>query len=221
MIALGVDQSMTNFGWSIVNTQATARRRIVARGTFHTESDDFFLDRYDYLERSLRELLAKRPKVQYVGFESPIFGASYSEGAYALYVIAMRVLRDARRDVVLIEQGQLKALARGHMGGMAMDKRDIVAWVKRLVARPNEIHVKLRINEHEADATVAAWHGARFFELMAEKLGISDLSDAERHVFLREHTFTKGPRKGMTIRKGVAYREDDRYFLFSKAPHDG
>ena len=215
---LGLDPSMRNFGWAVVDTQAQARRRLVTKGTFHTDADDFFLDRYEHLEAELTALLERRSTIRIVSMEAAdVFGASYSEGAYALYVIAMRVLRAARRDVVLFGPLQLKALARGYMGGPEMSKADMVEAVKRLVARRNEFHVKLRINNHEADATIAGWYGARFFELLCGELTPDDLSGAEQHMFLRERQITKGPRKGMSIRKGLTFREGDRYFLFSES----
>lgn len=221
MIALGLDPSMASFGWSVVDSQAQARSRILAKGTVSTSPQDLFLDRYDHHERWLSDLLARDdPAIEAVGLEAPIFGEEYSEGAYALHVFVLRAIRRARRDVVLLLPPQLKALARGHMGGIEMHKPDMVAAVKRLVARPNEIHVKLRIDEHQADATLAGWFGARFFELLTESLSVEELSDAERHIFLREHRISKGVRKGMVERTGLVYREGDRHYLFSQETSD-
>ena len=216
MIALGLDPSVASFGWSIVNSQAQARERVLVRGTVRTSSQDFFLDRYVAHERWLADFFTQYPAIEAVGLEASIFGEEYSEGAYALHIAVLHVLRAARRDVVLFLPPQLKALARGHMGGIKMHKPDMVATVKRLVARPNEIHVKFKIDEHQADATLAAWFGARFFELWAGTLDAEELSDAERHVFLREHRISKGARKGTVERTGLSYREGDRFFLFSQ-----
>lgn len=220
MLALGLDPSIASFGYSIVDTEAQSRARILARRTIRTSPQDFFLNRYLHHERWLSALLDQYPAVTAVGLEAPIFGEEYSEGAYALHISVMRVLRAAGRDVVLILPPQLKALARGHMGGIEMGKADMVSAVKRLVARPNEIHVKLRIDEHQADATLAGWFGARFFELLAGDLDDEELSDAERHVFLREHRISKGVRKGQVERKGLVFRDGDRFFLFSQETPD-
>jgi len=212
---------MASFGWSVVDDQAQGRDRIIARGTYSTSSKDFFLDRYDDHEADLAGLFEQYSSIDVVGCEAPIFGEEYSEGAYALHVLVMRVLRRARRDTVLFLPPQLKALARGHMGGIKMHKPDMVATVKRLVARPNEIHVKLRIDEHQADATLAGWYGARFFRTLAGQLTAEELSDAERHIYLREHVFSRGPRKGRTERTGLVFRGGDRYFRFSQeGTHD-
>lgn len=214
---------MTNFGWSLMDTQAQARDRLLARGTFKTPASQFFLDRYISHEQSLTALFEQFPYIEGVGLEAPIYNESYSEGAYGLHLFTLRALREARQDVVLFLPPQLKGLARGHFSFQRkgpvpkMTKQDMISAVKRLLARPNEIHVKLNINEHEADASIAAWYGGRFFELLNKSVQRSDLSEAEQHVFAEEHKIKQGARKGQVDQKGLVFREGDRFFLFSSS----
>jgi len=216
MLAFGFDPSLRNFGWVLVDSDAPPVGRIVDRGTFHTTPRMFFVDRYKYLQDQVRTLLQRYPDVRLVGTESPVFGSSYSEGLYGLYLYYLQALRDCRCDVVLFAPGQLKALARGHQGGRKMFKQDMIDWAKKLVAPPGVKKAKMRLNNHEADAMVAGWFGARFFKYLAGDLSDDDLNVVETHVYLREYRITKGLRAGLVLKKGLVFREGDRYFIFSK-----
>jgi Holliday junction resolvasome RuvABC endonuclease subunit len=216
---LGLDPSMRSFGWSIVDLDAVGAGRIVERGTFRTGARDFFLDRYTYLQQQLIDLVSThKGVVDMVGCESPVFGEQYSEGLYGLYLFTMVALRRSGVDVVLFTPPQLKALARGCLGGRKMFKVDVQDWAKSLVTVPGSaVRAKLRINSHEADASVAAWYAGRFARFVTGALSAADLNSVEAHVFLREHRITRGMRAGLLEKKGLVYRENDRFFLFSRA----
>jgi hypothetical protein len=45
-----------------------------------------------------------------------------------------------------------------------------------------------------------------------------ELTPREYEIFLAEHTYTKGKKKGVTERKGIAYRKDELYYLYDELP---
>ena len=73
-----------------------------------------------------------------------------------------------------------------------------------------------RWNHNEADAYIVARSAARFWEFLEGTLLEDELTPSERAAFLNEHTITRGPRKGKTIRKGIVFKERDRFFQFSR-----
>ena len=80
MRVLGVDPSLTNFGWAVHDDAFPVgdKRRCEARGRFQTSSKMEFLDRYRSQRDSLRELV-QQVKPDKVGIEFPIFNDLFSE----------------------------------------------------------------------------------------------------------------------------------------------
>lgn len=205
---------MTGFGWAIHDTEAEGRARCPHRGRWKTSRRDLFVGRYVSMRESLRQLLQEH-EVEAVGLESPIFGESYSEGMYGLFLYVNEALWAEGRDVVFFSPGQTKAHARLFLGRPQKPK-----WVMKkpdmIEAAKLEAGGKGRWSNDEADAYWAAVSGARFWQFFAGQLEESDLTEDELHQFAHSHTFTKGPRAGFTERKGIIYRENERFFRWSE-----
>lgn len=216
MIVLGCDPSMTNFGWALHDTQSSGKDRCLARGRFQTDPKRLdFIDRYLYLRDSLSDLCRKyRPDK--CGCESPVFGALYSEGLYGLYLFTMEALKAYHVDVVLFSPGQGKAHARETIKRPAtwkMLKPDMVEAAKTDTGGG-------QWNHNEADAYLIARLAARFWDFYEGRINESELTPVERKQFLLIHTFQRGARAGQSVKKGLLYRESDRFFLWSKTPSE-
>jgi len=216
MISLGLDPSLTGFGWCVHDSSKVGPERIVARGRFSTAASEVFVKRYKDLRHAVGGLLDQYPLIQGIGVESPAFGELYSEGMYALFVMTNEAIYDHRKDVVYFDPVTVKLLVKQDpkVRKGKMFKGDMVEAAKA------DTGVTGRFNHNEADAYHIARFAARFWELDRGLIGEADLTPSERHVFLRTHTYTRGKRAGETVRLGTVFREGDRFFRFSLLEHD-
>lgn len=211
MIALGMDPSLTGFGWCVHDSSVTGPARVVAKGQFNTPSSRVIYWRYLYLRESLNQLLDAFPQIEAVGMESTTFGESYSEGLYGLYLYVNEVLMLRRKDVVYFDPQRVKLLAKmdPKVRRGTMDKSDMVDAARQ--------DTQIRgWNHNEADAYIIARSAARFWDLYHERLSLEDLTPAEIQIFMATHTFTKGKKAGRTLKKGILFKEGDRFYRFSQ-----
>ena len=212
MIVLGLDPSLTNFGWALHDTEAEGAKRAIAKGRFQTSRKDLFIDRYTDL-RSRLGLLIKEHQPDRISCEYPVFGEIYSEGMYGLFLFTCEAIRKADKDVVFFSPGQLKAHARFFLKrpeGWDMKKPDMVE------AAQKNSGGKGRWNHNEADAYWASVAGGRFWSLFEEKIPLDSLSPVEKSQFTKIHTFKRGKKAGKTVQPGILFREDERFFQWSK-----
>lgn len=214
MIVMGFDPSLTNFGWVVYDSTALGADKCVARGRFQTSSKQLFIDRYIELRTSLLALLQEH-KVERVGCEYPVFGNLYSEGMYALFMYTCEALRVHKTDVVFFSPGQLKAHARDFLERPKLNGK---LWEMK---KPDMVEAARKDaggfgtwNHNEADAYWAARSGARFWSYLDGSLSVDDLTVNEKKQFTEVHNVTRGRDKGAVIRKGIEYREDERFFLW-------
>lgn len=213
MRVLGIDPSLTAYGWAIHDTDAPvgSTDRCLARGRFSTPAKTEFVDRYVMMRESLKSLI-HRERPDFVGIEHPVFSALFSEGMYGLFLYSCEALKSSGCDVVFWSPLQVKAHARESLGRPAkwvMDKVDMVEASKH-DAGPG------RWNHNEADAYLVARLSGRFWKLYGEAITPDDLTPVERKYFTEIHKFVRGKRAGREVRKGVMYREDERFFLWSQ-----
>ena len=218
MRVLGLDPSLTAFGWAIHDTSAKGRARCEAHGRFSTPSKMLEPDRYTSQSESLRAAI-QHHKPDAVALESPVFGERYSEGMYALYVVVSQALRLERIDTVLWTPGQIKAHAKELLGRPStwgtMTKADMVE-AARWDARESDYKLGRLRNHNEADAYLAAVLGGRFWLLQRGDLTEADLTEREQIQFLETHTYVQGKKAGRTERPGTMFRLGDRFFLWSQ-----
>jgi len=215
MRVLGLDPSLTNFGYALHDTEGVADNRCLLRGRFQTAAKMAYVDRYISQRESLRGLI-QQTQPDAVGIEYPVFDNLYSEGMYGLFLYSSEALRLERKDVVFFSPGQVKAHARLRIDRppkWKMDKPDMVEAAK------TDTGGKGKWNHNEADAYWVAVVAGRFWKLHRKLITESDLTPLEAQQFLREHTFTRGRQAGRTVQSGIAYREDERFFLWSEITH--
>lgn len=222
MQVLGLDPSLRQFGWAIHETTADGSGGCVDRGRFRTSAKQLFIDRYCQLRENLRDLL-RRTGICRVGLEFPVFNDLWSEGMYGLFLYCCEALRGEKRDVVFLSPMQTKAHARLFLErpkGWKMMKGDMVeaasahaggTWLPGLAGEG----ARLRWNHNEADAYWAAVVAGRFYHLLDGDLESGDLTAVERKQFTEIHTFQRGKKAGTTVKRGILYREDERFFRWS------
>lgn len=213
MITLGIDPSLTGFGWCVHNSSVTGPARVIARGVVNTPASDIFVARYIYLRTQLFHLICDFPEIQAVGVESPPFGESFSEGLYALFVYVNEALYLLRKDVVYFDPLTVKSLARMDPRVLqgTMDKGSMVSAARA------ETGIS-QWNHNAADAYLIARSAARFWRLESGQITLEDLTPSEAHSFRRVHTFVRGAKAGQTKYEGLVFREGDRFFKFSNIP---
>lgn len=213
MIVLGLDPSITDFGWAVHNSAEPqgSTGRCVVRGRFRSDASMTYIDRYMSHRESLREVIRKY-KPDRVGTEFPVFKAMFSEGAYGLFLFVSEALRTEQCDVVFWSPLQVKAHARELLSrppNWKMDKVDMVEASKIDTGQP-------KWNHNESDAYHVARLSARFWELYDGKLSESDLTKTETQYFTEVKKYIRGKNAGKEVKSGVMYREDERFFLWSQ-----
>jgi len=213
---------MTGFGWCVHDSDATGRARVVKKGRWKTSAKDIFLRRYLFLRENIQTTLDEFPEIQIVGVESPPFGEAWSEGLYGLFLYVNEAVYTRRRDVVHFDPLTVKLLAKEDplVRRGKMFKADMVAMAKADTGIA-------RWNADEADAYHIARFAARFLLLLDGHIDEDVLLPSERHVFLRQRVLLRGGKtaiikskttalEGRTVGLGTVFRENDRFFRFSK-----
>lgn len=213
MFTLGLDPSLSGFGWCIHNSSVTGKDRVFARGRWSTSPKTIWVERYVLLRQKLQDLLDQYLLIEAVGVESPPFGELWSEGLYALFLVVNEAIWSRRKDVVYFDPLTVKMLVKEDpkLRKGKMFKSDMIDAAKA----DTEIS---KWNADEADAYHISRFTARFWMLVKGELSEEDLTPSEVRAFTRIHTFTRGKREGQTIKTGAIYRENQRFFRFSLLP---
>lgn len=217
MIVLGLDPSLTNFGWALHDTDAVGRLRCIDRGRFHTSSRTLYIDRYCDLRANVTKLVTDLG-VKRLGLEFPIFNDIFSEGMYGLFLYTSEALRDARVDVLFLANNQTKAHCRRFLDrpkGWKVGKPDMIEGAKQ------DTGGKGRWSGDEADAYWVAKVAGRFWQFLDGEVTEADLTPLERTQFTAIHTFSRGKRAGQTVHRGIQFRENERFFRWSQLEGDG
>lgn len=212
MRCLGLDPSLTAFGWSVHDSNATGLLRCVARGRFKTSAKTLYISRYQDLRERLRTLIREQ-KPDYMGIEFPVFDNLFSEGLYGLFLYCSEAIKEEKQDVVFWSPLQIKAHARDSLDrpkGWKMMKSDMVEAAKE------DTGFKGTWNHNEADAYLCARLSARFWLTHAGVLKEADLTPTEQKYFFLIKKYVRGKKAGKEEKKGLIYREDERFFQWSE-----
>jgi len=182
------------------------------------------VDRLVYLKGQVRSVIRDHLPDK-VGIESPTYGAVRSETMVALFTHALEGIKTEQMDVVFFAPDQIKAEARLFLGrpdGSGDDPK----WEMLkgdMIEAAREDAGGGRWSGDEADAYWVARCAGRFWKFIDgslfpfdQKIREADLTSVERHQFLKTHTYVRGKKAGKTERKGLIYREGDRFFRWSK-----
>jgi len=212
MRVLGLDPSLTNYGWALHDTEGFGADRCIERGRFRTKPREFPDDISRYLHlRDLLDELIERLEPDAMGIEHPVFNDTYSEGMYGLFLFSLESIRGHAQDLVFFAPPQVKAFAKEILGrpkGWKMQKADMVDAAKDDTGGGNWDH-------NEADAYHVAQAAGRFWELYAGLITEDELTFVEKRTFTKIHTYVRGKKAGQIELKGILHRESERFHLWS------
>lgn len=122
MLTLGLDPSLTSYGWCVYDNTKVGVEKVVERGRWKTTAAEDEIARYLYLRASLRTLVRKYD-IKQAGMETPPVGSvSYNqERLYALYIYNVEVMYTEKVNVVFFAPTQLTLLAK--RVGSTIEKR--------------------------------------------------------------------------------------------------
>lgn len=205
MLSIGLDPSLTGFGWCVHRSDCCGPGRVVAKGEFSTASSDLYILRYTFLRDSLNALFREYPDVLYVGYETPPFGEQWSEGLYGLFLFASEAIHASRRNVVFFDPQRVKLLARmdSSVRRGTMDKSAMIEAARADTSISKWTH-------NEADAYIIARSAARFWGFLSGVVPEEGLTPSERQCFVGS------PAKPGKKSSGLVSKADIRFFKFAE-----
>jgi len=214
MLVLGLDPSLTGFGWALVESDEAGGVKSPARGTWRTQKKDYssFIDRYIYLRGKIRELVRSH-KIDRAAIESPTFGQQASSQMHSLFTFSCEALRENSLDTVLVGNTQSKAIVRrylGRPGEWTISKHEMKVAAKKETGDPKNW------TGDSADAFWAGYIGLRFWMFRDREIGKNSLTPYEKKMFTEIQKPKKGKKAGQILKKGLIHRQNDRFFLWSE-----
>ncbi len=210
MRALGLDPSLTSFGWCVYDSSApSGPRKLVASGHEGTLNDLVPVARFMHA-RSMVESLLRRFKVDVVGMESPAYdGGPFQTAHFGLMMFSMEPVFERRKDLVLFDPTTLKFVSTG-------DSKASKADMQRAV-QLDRMSTDL-VQADESDAYHVAMKAARFKMLWTGELSPEALTELEQRVFLQRVRQAPKRSKKPVKRVAHAFRQNSRFFEFSRIP---
>lgn len=217
MIILGIDPSLTNTGYCILDTSKNGIDSIVSIGVIQTPENMLEILRYSYIADSIEKLI-KKYKIEYAGSEGPIFGCEQSENLFALYSYIKKTFFKQKINVVYFAPVQLKMLAKQDLNNkLKMTKLDMInTMLKELNLNKASVDGQ-RITADMADAFHVAFYASRFWFFYQKLISEKDLNGSEYKAFAYQHIFKRGIKKGKIDPKerGIIFKENELFFRFS------
>jgi hypothetical protein len=215
MIA-GFDPSLTHFGWVCFDDTKTGKDSVMEGGVFKTDpTDGLIIQRLLMQQERIRIFLSSRG-IKFVSMEAPVWGDFNSELLFALNQFIHQVYLDLKVYVIQFPPTSLKKYAYPDKDPNEVTKHHMTHIAKTELGR----HGK-RFSEHVADAYFAGKIGLRYYKwLFKKELTDKDLSSHESEMFCGKHTYIRGAKKGITEYTGIIYKENEKFFDYTKKERD-
>lgn len=214
MLALGLDPSLSGFGFAVHDPDAQGRARRVVSFHEKTLPSTVMVARFMHLRSVVRSILDEYP-IDIVGIESPAYDAGpFQTIHYGLMQFSLEAIFEKRIDCVTFDPTTLKYLAKGDpiRNKGQMGKLEMQRFVQ-LDTMDAEL-----IDNNEADAYSVSYFSARFRQLHQGIIGPDDLSPSERRKFVTVSRQKKTVIGKKTVQTGHLFRENKLFFQFSKIP---
>jgi Holliday junction resolvasome RuvABC endonuclease subunit len=216
MRILGIDPSLTNLGFVVLDGDESGKKTILEKGKLQTvPTDGLPLQRY-LLQANGIAALIKKYDIKHVASEAPFFGDFNTEILYGLQSFLHFTYWVHKVNVVIISPTQLKSYACPDVAGKVFKSDMVKAARKDLGMRENE-----RLANDVADAYWVSKLGMRWWLFYGNKLPVEFLTEKEKDIFTFKHTFSRGKKKGATEYKGIVYRKNELYYLYDELPVPG
>lgn len=209
MRILGLDPSLTNLGYVVLEDKEILEKGRLQTGPEHGLN----VQRYVLHANAVGDLIRKYD-IKYTAVEQPIFSTYSSEILYALQQFLHLVYWSHGLKVVIFDPKRVKSYAIPGFKG-EIHKSDMVAAARKDLGMGE----KQRLANDVADAYWVGRLGMKWWSFYEGILKESDLTEQEHHIFLEQHTFVKGKKKGLTEKKGVSFRKNELYYLYEELPH--
>lgn len=215
MISLGLDPSLSGYGWAVFDSKQKGRARRIASGHEGTLPSVVPPARFLHFQSMVRELIKEYPGIEVVGIESPAYDAGpFQTIHFGLMQFSMAEVFLARRDCVLFDPATREFLVRVDPKKKTgkMFKEDIQRYVQLDTLDSGFI------DNNEADAYVIALFAARLKELRNGIISPEDLTPSELKKFVLMTKKKKTIFGTRTKNTGHAFRENSRFYDFSSVP---
>lgn len=215
MLALGLDPSLRAYGWAVHDTSASGMSRRVASGHEGTLPNVVPPARFLHFQAMVASLLKRFPAVEVVGIESPAYDAGpFQSIHYGLMQFSMAEVFLARKDCVLFDPATREFLVREDpkLKKGKIHKSDVQRYVQLDTMDPKVI------DNNEADAYAIAKFAARLWQLRRGEIRPEDLTPAESRKFIGMTRRVKTLAGTRVKRTAHAFRENARFFEFSRVP---
>lgn len=200
---------MSNLGYVVLEDE-----KILEKGRIQTDTTNGLdLQRYLIQANGVTSIVRKY-EIKHVATEAPFFSSFSTELLFALQSVLHLAYWSLGLRVVCLAPLTVKGYACPHMKAQDVKKPDMV----------NAARIALKMRETErlandvADAFWIAKLGSRWWGYYNKNVTAGELTEREHGIFLAEHTYTKGKKKGVTERKGIAYRKNELYYLYDELP---
>jgi len=211
MIA-GFDPSLAHFGWVCFDEKIPGLEAATQGGVFKTDPTDGLLVQRLLLQQERISLFLSSRNIKFVSMEAPVWGDYNSEMLFALNQFLHQTFMDLGIYVVQFPPTTLKKYAYPKMNPKNVTKHYMTDKAKKELSRQGK-----RLSEHVADAYFAGKLGLKFYKwLFLHEFSDSDLSKHEQELFCGKHAFTRGLKKGTTEYNGVIYKENEKFWDYTK-----
>ena len=210
-LIIGLDPSIRKAGYCVIDTDAPPFTFVERGRLYTTVADGIPIQRFLKQQKQIRELI-ERHSVAFIAMEAPYFGDGESERLYALNQFLHSVFLDLGTFVIVFPPQQLKKLSIPDKNVEDVHKAQMVADAKQkygLLGKP--------LTDDEADALHAGRLGWLFYNWHFKKsIASEDLHPLVWKAFDGRKVYKKGIRKGIEIRTGLIYRENELFFDFKR-----
>ncbi len=213
MIVLGIDPSLSAFGWAVHDTDSVGKQRRVDSGHISLPKDVVDVYKYTHIREVVNKIINEYG-VCCCGIESPAYGGDpFQTTHHTLMIFSLESMFNNRKDCVLFDPSTVKFLSRTNSicGPRVMDKSEM-----QRVCQIDTLDSSV-IDNNEADAYMVAKHAGRFFSFKKSLIQVSDLNTAEKHVFIEKVKKSIGGKKR---KNGLIFKENANFFLYSNVPID-
>ena len=206
---LGLDPSLQKTGYVVLDTDAP-ESEVVERGLLKTSpKEGITVQRLIIQSENVAAMISKYD-IKFIGMEAPFFGAGSTEVLFALNQFLHRVFLETNAFVVCFPPQMLKKLVFPDISVAGVHKPHMIDKAKTALGLQGK-----RLAEDVADAYWAGTFGKRYYQWhISKSLSTDDLGEYEKHTFCGKHTYTRGPKKGITDLTGIVYRENELFFDF-------
>jgi Holliday junction resolvasome RuvABC endonuclease subunit len=208
---LGLDPSIAKTGFCLLNSKGKDSEFLDMGRLRTNKRDGILVQRLLKQSGQIRELIRSNG-VRFLAMEAPVMNSGESEELFALNQFLHKIFLEEGLEVLVFSSSRLKKLAcpSGGPAEVGIHKPQMIQECRRML--------KMRENPSDdaADAFWTAYLGREFYRNKYEGKAESALRADIREAFFEKKVFKRGPKKGVTEHKGMAYRINEFYYDFRK-----